>query len=92
MKKKSDFVVALLAEKNLSCHDREKILELSAYELALDKNKIENDLISITKTLSAFKEENKKDIHEIQVELKSIKQNIEKKYKNYLLCFLMLLP
>ncbi len=80
MKKKSDFVVALLAEKNLSCYDREKILELSAYELALDKNKIENDLISITKTLSAFKEENKKDINKIQVELKSIKQNIEKKY------------
>lgn len=78
--KKSDFVKALLAEKNLRSQDREKILELSAFELSLNKNKIENELNSFKKTLSALKEENKKDINEIQDELKSIKQNIEKKY------------
>jgi hypothetical protein len=78
MKTKSDFIKALLAEKNIRSQEREKILELSALELSLNEIKIENELNSFKKTLSAIKEENKKDISDFQIQLNEIKQTIEK--------------
>jgi len=40
MKKKSDFVMALLAEKNLSSQEREKIIDLGFKELSDERNQL----------------------------------------------------
>lgn len=69
MRKKSDFVMALLTEKNLSSQEREKIIDLGFKELSDERNQ------SILKVLDDARNELKNDNEEIKMKLDFLIEN-----------------